>query len=86
MAIESHVKRIHINSYDHLRIRIRKCPISIGILDTHITRKITAPLRRAVPRGPYRAMPWGLCMRGGCVSRAWFVRISSRGNLYWQGP
>jgi hypothetical protein len=30
------------------KIRIRKCPIKIGILDTHIARRLTAPLRRVV--------------------------------------
>jgi hypothetical protein len=56
MAIESHVKRIHTDSYDHLMIRIRKYPIRVGILDTYIARRVTAFLRRAVPRGPYRAI------------------------------
>jgi hypothetical protein len=50
MAIESHVKRIYTDSYNHLRTRIRRCPTRIGILDTHIARKVTAPLWRAVPR------------------------------------
>jgi hypothetical protein len=61
MAIESHVKRIHTDSYDHLRIRIRRCPTRVGILDTHIARRVTAPL--------WRAVPWGLtgqCL-GGCA-------------------
>jgi hypothetical protein len=62
MAIESHVKRIYTDSYDHLKIRIRRCPISIGILDTYIARRVIAPLWRAVPPGPYRAVPWGLRM------------------------
>jgi hypothetical protein len=57
MAIELHVKRIHTDSYDHLVIRIRRCPIKISILDIHIARKITAPSRRAVSRGSNRAMP-----------------------------
>jgi hypothetical protein len=49
MAIELHVKRIHTDSYDHLdKIRIRRCPIRVGILDIHIARKITAFLKRAV--------------------------------------
>jgi hypothetical protein len=42
MAIESHVKRLHTDSYDHLRIRIRKCLLRVGILVTHIARKVTA--------------------------------------------
>ena len=56
MAIESHVKRIHTDSYDHV-VRIRRCSIRVGILDTHIAREIIAPLRRAVSRGSYRAVP-----------------------------
>jgi hypothetical protein len=62
MVIELHVKRIHTDSYNHLMIRIRKCLIRIGILDTHIIRKVTAPLRQAVSQGPYRAVLWRLCM------------------------
>jgi hypothetical protein len=34
MAIESHVKGLHTDSYDHL-VRIRKCLTRVGILDTH---------------------------------------------------
>jgi hypothetical protein len=48
MAIELHVKRIHTDSYDYHKIRIRRCPIRVGILDTHIVLRFTAPLRRAV--------------------------------------
>jgi hypothetical protein len=57
MAIELHVKRIYTDSYDHLMIKIRKCPTRVGILDTHIARKVTAPLWRAVSRGLYQAVP-----------------------------
>jgi hypothetical protein len=42
MAIESHVKRIHTDSYD-LLVRIQRCPTRAGILDTHIARRVTAP-------------------------------------------
>jgi hypothetical protein len=41
MAIESHVKRLHTDSYD--RVRIQRCPARAGILDTHIARRVTAP-------------------------------------------
>jgi hypothetical protein len=51
MAIELHVKRIHTDSYDHHKIRIRRCPIRVGISDTHIARRLTAPSRRAVHQG-----------------------------------
>jgi hypothetical protein len=57
MVIESHVKRIYTNSYDYLRIRIRRYPIKISILDTHIARKVAASLWRVVSRGPYRVVP-----------------------------
>jgi hypothetical protein len=56
MAIELHVKRIHTDSYDHLVIRIRRCLIRVGILNIHIVCRVTAPSRRAVSRGPYRAV------------------------------
>ena len=53
MTIESHVKRLHTDSYDHLvRKESEDAPIRVGILDTHITRRVTAPSRRAVSRGP----------------------------------
>jgi hypothetical protein len=51
MAIELHVKRIHTDSYDYYKIRIRRCPIRVGILNIYIARKLTAPLRRAVHPG-----------------------------------
>jgi hypothetical protein len=56
MAIELHVKRIYTDSYDHLVIRIRRCPTTVGILDIYIARKVTAPFWRVVSRGPYRAV------------------------------
>jgi hypothetical protein len=43
MAIESHVKRIHTDSYD-LLVRIQRCLIRTDILDTHIARRVTASL------------------------------------------
>jgi hypothetical protein len=62
MAIESHVKRLHTDSYDHLGRRIRRCLLRVGILVTHIVRRVTAPPWLAVPREPYRAVPRGLRM------------------------
>jgi hypothetical protein len=41
------------------QIRIRRCPIRVGILDTHIARRLTAPSRRAVHQGPT-----GQCLGG----------------------
>jgi hypothetical protein len=55
-------------------VKIRKCLIKISILDFHIARKVTAPLRRAVPPGilPGSAL-WVMHVRGLyllCVIRA----------------
>jgi len=44
------------------KIRIRKCPIRVGILDTHIARRLTAPLRRVV----HPDSTLGQCLEG-CV-------------------
>jgi hypothetical protein len=89
MAIESHVKRIHINNYDHLRIRIRKCSTRVGILDTHIARRVTAPLWQAVPRG-LTGQYLGDCacgkavppMRGSCEPVPEVIPISKGPNSY----
>jgi hypothetical protein len=40
MAIELHVKRIHTDNYNHLKRRIRKCLLKMGILIIYIIRKI----------------------------------------------
>ena len=52
------------------KIRIRRCPIRVGILDSHIARRLTAPLRRAVHQGSTLGTVHakGLCPT--CVVRA----------------
>jgi hypothetical protein len=62
MVIESYVKRLHTDSYDHLRRRIRRCLLRVGILVIYIVRRVIAFLWLAVPREPYRAVFRGLRM------------------------
>jgi hypothetical protein len=38
MAIESHVKRLHTDSYDHLIRRIQRCPLSRVIYTSIFSR------------------------------------------------
>jgi hypothetical protein len=88
MAIELHVKRIHTDSYDHHKIRIRRCPIRVGILDTHIARRLTAPLRRAVHPGsaPGQCLEGCACegavphVRGSCEPVPEVIPIGKRPN------
>jgi hypothetical protein len=89
MAIELHVKRIHTDSYDHLMIRIRRCLIKVGILDTHIARRVTAPSRRVVPGGLTGQCLGGYAykeaappMRGPCEPVPEVIPIGKRPNTF----
>jgi len=89
MAIESHVKRLHTDSYDHLVRRIRRCPIRIGILDIYIARKVIAPSQRVVPRGltgqyisGYARKKTTPLIRNSCEQALEIIPINKRLNNY----
>jgi hypothetical protein len=74
------------------KIRIRRCLIKVGILDTYIARRLTAPLRRAVYSGsiPGQCLKGCACegavphVRGSCEPVPEVIPIGKRPNSYTQ--
>jgi hypothetical protein len=70
------------------KIRIRRCLIRVGILDTHIARRLIAPLRRVVHPGSVLGQCLEDCacegamphVRGSCESVPEVIPIGKRPN------